>query len=194
MSVKRVLSLPSEILGFSKSELFSVSVILGIIIFASLVNFRIAERRGRDTQRKNDMGYIAKGLNIYGKDFGVFPLSTTDGKIIACSDPLSPTPCSWGVDKLADLTDPKYPAYLPLIPRDPQTEMGVNYFYISNSRRFQLYIALEGRDEDEYEESIVARGIKCGLRICNAGLSSGDTPLDKSIEEYENELLEKSKK
>jgi len=50
---------------------------------------------------------------------------------------------------------------------------------------------LESADEDEYNIEIANRFISCGLQICNFGKSSPNTPLDKSLKEYENELQAK---
>jgi hypothetical protein len=47
---------------------------------------------------------------------------------------------------------------------------------------------LEGEEEAEYRQDLVEYGLMCGERVCNFGKSSGSTPLDKSIQEYENEL------
>ena len=79
------------------------------------------------------------------------------------------------------------------LPFEPKAEDGLNYFYISNGKYFQIYAHLEGKDEAENDPKIARRNIPCGSAICNFGRSSGDTPLDKSLEEYENELLEELK-
>jgi hypothetical protein len=47
---------------------------------------------------------------------------------------------------------------------------------------------LESKEEAEYNEAINKRNLSCGNSICNFGLASGDTPLTKTIEEYEYEL------
>ena len=186
---------------FNKQELWVVSSILLIIVLVSLQNFKVSVMRARDNQRKNDLGTISEGLSRFQNDFGSYPLSSVEGKILAC-DPLQekdpqgkPTvrysPCDWGKDALADELDPKYPAYIKTLPSDPKSQEGVSYLYFSNRSRFQLYAYLEVEKDEEYNIGIVGRGLSCGNRICNFGKSSGDTPLEKSIEEYENELLQK---
>ena len=187
---------------FSKIEFLIVSFILLTIVVISLYNFGIAKRRGRDAQRKNDIGAIADALNKYANDFAIFP-AASDGMIVACQGEeiwdevqakivFALRPCEWGRDFLRDVNDPNYPAYLQTIPIEPQSKEGLTYTYLSNGRRFQILASLEGKDEDEYESAIEARGISCGARICNFGRSSGRTPLDRSIEEYENELMEEN--
>lgn len=157
-----------------------------------------------DAQRKNDIGTIANGIAKYGDDFARFPLSSSDGKILACRPKVSESkkadmtvefePCEWGKDALEDALDPSYPNYIDTLPADPHTVQGASYLYLSNGKRFQIYAHLEGVDEAEYDIKIVAKGLTCGNQICNFGRAWGDTPLDKSIEEYENELMEKNQK
>jgi type II secretory pathway pseudopilin PulG len=183
--------------NFSKSELKAILAIFLFLIAISVPNFVVSLRRARDAQRKADIGSIQDALYRYQADFGTFPLSI-DGKIAAC-EPVSfkevnkiKTPvfsaCDFGKSSLADLSDSSYPAYLKLIPNDPQAKKGRTYYYFSTGSRFQIYGSLEGHDEAEYDVSIVKRGISCGEVICNFGKSSGRTPLNMSIENYENSL------
>lgn len=168
---------------FTRKELFAVILIFSAIILASLSNFKVSLRRARDVQRKNDIRTVADFLALYTSDFSAFPLSD-QGRIVACEGPETKVDqkgritglvaCEWGKDPL---------------PRDPYFEKGFGYIYLSNANRFQLYASLEGADEPEYDQRIVARNLSCGSYICNFGIGYGETPLDKSIEEYENELL-----
>jgi type II secretory pathway pseudopilin PulG len=190
---------------FTRNELIGVIIILGIIGLISAYNFSISLRRARDAQRKSDMGTLTAGLVKFQEDFGTYPLASSDGRILACKNPPeTPTkdskgnwvinwiPCEWGKDNLRDVTDPSYPPYLAVLPVDPQNSEGVHYTYFSNGKTFQIYTSLEGQDEPEYTPKIAARGVSCGIRICNYGLALGNTPLDKSIEEYENETKQKN--
>lgn len=171
---------------FTKKEFLEIAIILAVLIVVSLPNFIVSLRRARDAQRKNDLGAMENALNRFNNDFGFYPLSSQDGRIVACSPNLEP--CDWGKDALADPSDSSFPSYLPVIPIDPDNKKGVSYRYISNAKRFQILASLEGDVEDEYDEAILARDIKCGTVICNSGKASGKTPLDKSLEEYENDL------
>lgn len=185
---------------FSKKETRAVLTILLVIALISLPNFLVSLRRARDAQRKADLGSIHDGLIRYHDDFGVFP-SSIDGKIAACApyeikkenDRITVifSPCQWGESSLTDLSDPSFPPYLKVLPKDPQAAKGFDYLYFSNGNRFQLYATLEGKGEDEYDPKIIARDLKCGKNICNSGRAYSKTPLDKSIEEYENELRPK---
>lgn len=182
---------------FSKSEFKAVLIIFAVLIAISTPNFIVSLRRARDAQRKADIGSIQDALFRYQGDFGSFPLSI-DGRIAACGPvafeeaggiktPVF-SPCDFGKASLADLSDSSYPPYIKLIPNDPQSDKGRSYYYFSDGSRFQIYGSLEGKSEDEYDDSIIKRAIACGSKICNFGKSSGKTPLNMSIEEYENSI------
>lgn len=86
-------------------------------------------------------------------------------------------------------------AEVPGLPKDPSTPAGYSYLYITDGKFFQLYASLEGqKDESQYNAVIASLNLKCGNYICNFGKASGNTPLDKTIEEYENELNAKNAK
>ncbi len=170
---------------FSKEESFIVLLILSVLFVISLFNFRTALMRSRDMERKNDTGDIVNALEQYKTDFSSYPQSAKDGKIDACNGG-----CVWGKDPLRDFSDLTYPPYMNTLPADPDNTKGTQYLYFSDGRRYQLYAALEDKEDAEYNPKIEARSLKCGIRICNFGRSSSKTPLDKSIEEYENELIQ----
>jgi hypothetical protein len=201
---------------FTKQETLVIGIILLAIVVVSLNNFKIAIRRSRDAQRRGDLAAISEALDKFHEDFGYFPFSSTDNRIAACRpddfDELLQdsvreegfdylhyfsglVPCQWGKDSLRDLSDESYPAYLASIPADPRTEKGFSYVYLSNGNRYQIYAYLEGEESEAgYYQGVVDRGLSCGSKVCNYGKSFGQTPLEKSIEEYENELREKSQR
>ncbi len=199
---------------FSKNEVFAVLGILFFIFVLTFLNMQVSLRKARDSQRRADLGEIANALRRYQNDFGFYPPSK-DGKILACkgSDFDSGwneikndkefdqekffnllVPCEWGKDPLKDVTDEAYPPYLKVIPGDPKGNKGISYLYLSNTKRFQIYAYLEGKEKEiGYDKSVVARSLFCGQGyVCSFGKSYG-VPLDISIEEYERELLEQSK-
>jgi len=186
-------------LGFSKKDFIFLVFIFGFVIVYTIFNLQDSYRKARDAQRKSDIRAIYDGLMAYNHDFSRFP-QAIDGKIAAC-DPkeiaenvIEYGPCFWGEDSLRDAMDPNYPAYVKNLPRDPNWEDGATYVYFSDGKHFQVYAALEGVDEDEYDPEIVALNLDCGIRTCNFGRSDGKTPLDKSIEAYNNEIDAQNKK
>jgi len=186
-----------RLLGFDKREQSSVLIILSVLSIVIAANMRIAVRKARDVQRKADIRAISDALTKYYNEFGFFPLGGDDGSIVACKGELDEDgipefrSCKWGWEGLRDIFDESYAPYIKVLPPDPQHGKGARYKYISNGKRFQIYASLENTEEPEYDSSIMERNISCGDRVCNFGLAFGDTPLDKSIEEYENEVRQK---
>ncbi|MBU0570044.1 hypothetical protein KKB40_04690 [Patescibacteria group bacterium] len=202
--------------SFTKNELTGVTIILLAIALATGVNLRLALRRARDAQRRADLGAVSNALHEFFEDFGFFP-PAENGKIKACKGTNFDTilaevtsqeqfdrdrffeglvPCRWGNDSLNDLGlfSDEAKTYLKSIPVDPKKNEGGDYIYLSNTKRFQIYSYLEGENSEEgYDMSIVGRDLMCGNKVCSFGKTYTDTPLDKSIEEYELELLEKLK-
>src|SRR5258707_2684645 len=150
---------------FNKEETKVIGGVLLVILVLSLFNFRIAERRARDNERRNDLGDLSTGINRYNAKNGVYPNSISDLK-----------------------------GYLDSIPMDPSARDGFSYLYLTDGTHFQVLASLESADEAGYDAKIAARRLKCGNKICNLGKSDGKTPLDKSLEEYENELGRMNKK
>ena len=179
---------------FTKKEFFGIALILTVILGFMVFNFNVSERKARDVQRKQDVRDISDALESFRGDIGSYPASE-NGKIIACDsgkkDSLGkviPRTCRWGEDSLTDVTGFKSTRYMERISVDPKNSEGVDYYYISDGRFFQLFAALESSAEAEYDPAIAARGLICGNKTCNFGLASGRTPLDKSLAEYENEI------
>jgi len=198
---------------FSRKEIVGICLILTFIFALSFYNYKISLRRSRDIQRRDDLTALAQGLEIFydDDDFGIYPPSSADGKIVACIpqgvDPetikeivggrpelnkkkifASLTGCEWGNSALIDASDLSKQPYLSAIPKDVKENEGYSYVYFSTGKHFQVYGAYEGKNLPEYDAKIVARGILCGDKICNFGKASRGTPLDRSLEEFEKEL------
>jgi len=189
---------------FSKNELIGITVIFLVLVAISVPNFVLSLRRARDQVRKDDMGALVSHLDTYFEDFGIFPPSSPDGRIMACKKPgdkvtkdkdgrliVNFIPCNWGIDALADVTQDNGKVYMSVLPQDPNYKYGAAYRYISDGVRYQIFVSLEGKDEPEYDPKIIARNLVCGNLVCNAGRAYGSTPTDISLEEYEAQLLRK---
>ncbi len=187
---------------FTRSELTSILVIFAVLAVISIPNFVVSLRRARDQTRKDDLGSLVYALDSYYEDFGEFPPAAPGGRIMACKKPgdkavknekgkfvVNITPCDWGKDSLADLSEESGKVYMKILPRDPQFDKGVTYIYFSNKARYQIYASLEVENQPENDPKVVARKISCGTRICNLGRSFEQTPVDISIEQYEQQLL-----
>lgn len=167
----------------SRNEFFAVTGIIVVLAILAGFNFRSALVKGRDIQRKNDLKHIAAALKDYMKDAGYFPTSE-NGKILACmEDPSETTVCLWGKH---GVPNPENPAqkYINPLPQDPFSGKGYEYFYISNTKNFQIYAHLERESDAEYNERILHRGLWCGQAICNFGVgSSSDVRLEGELPE-----------
>ncbi len=179
------------ILGLSKKETLWTAIILAIISSLVFVNLKAAIRRGRDFQRKEDLGNIQKIIDNFQSQFGTIPAADSEGFIYACN----PTTDSKGVTVFEKCPWGEIIATGERMPVDPQNDDKVRYFYISNSKRYQIFASLESGEEVEYDRQVLARNISCGSRICNMGRASEKLPVHISIEEYEKVLqnLEKDK-
>lgn len=180
---------------FSKEEIKALVVIFVVLVGISVPNFIAGIKRSRDTTRKNDFGSLVNTLNNFNDNYGFFPAASPDGRIIACTasgstpgtdsmgrEVIDFIPCEWGTQT----------AYLNLLPKDPQASLGLKYVYMSNGKRYQIFGHLEDKSQDEYSLVIEKRNISCGTKVCNYGRSYSKTPLDKTIEEYENEINAKN--
>lgn len=156
--------------GMTKNEFLVVLAMLAAVVLISLPNFQTSRVQARDVQRKNDLKHIRAALENYFKDFNAYPRSR-DGRILACGNENELRSCEWGEDLVRDIRDPVYPPYINPLPRDPLSP-GHSYIYISNTRNFQLFASLEDRDDDEYNKEVAERGLKCGDKVCNFGLTS----------------------
>lgn len=169
-------------LGFTKKEIKIVTAILAMILLATAINLVAAIRKARDAERKGDVRQITRIIDDFQTKQGFIPASQ-DGKIVACNpdydalgNPIYNV-CNWGEDEINGAK----------LPTDPHSEDGVGYLYLASAKNYQVFASLESVKEEEYDPKIVARGLSCGTKVCNFGLTSG-VPLEKSIEEYENEL------
>lgn len=184
---------------FTKSEIISLAVIFFILAAVSVPNFIVSLRRARDQVRRDDLGVLVHSLDEYMADFRSLPPASPDGRIMDClklgDKPVKNSkglwdvnliPCDWGKDAFIDLITVK--VYISILPRDPNYQKGVKYLYFSDGNRYQIYAAMEGMDEAEVDPKIIARGLKCGEKICNVGRSY-NVPIDISIEEYDKLLI-----
>src|SRR3989339_1052951 len=84
--------------GFTMMELLIVVAVIMIISIVGVGNFLSGLRKGRDAQRKEGLSQIARALESYANDYGGYPESDNDGKIVGCDGvvPNTPESCDWG--------------------------------------------------------------------------------------------------
>lgn len=151
-----------------------VGSILVVLITVITFNMSISLRKGRDATRKNDMSAVQKALDLYYQKYSVYPLSNDKGQIVGCFEdevvtdkktglPLNAVECIWGVSKFENITS---------LVRDPDDQKGTSYLYISDGNSYRFLVSLEGKDEDEYNPSVILKNLQCGMKICNYERSS----------------------
>jgi len=163
---------------FKKNEFVALIVIFLILLGVSIPNFAMSVRRSRDQVRRDDLGSLMGALEKYKIDFGVYPRSSSDGKIVNCLQPgeypyqdekgvwiLNTIPCRWGVDAFSNLLTKN--TYMNILPRDPKWDEGRSYLYLSDGDRYQILAAMEGKDEPEIYAKIISENLMCGNDICN---------------------------
>jgi general secretion pathway protein G len=144
--------------GFTLVELLVVMSILGILVTLVAGNYRSAQFRARDTQRKSDLKQTAAALELYYIDYKRYP---------------DPGSFSWG----AEFTDGKT-VYFKQLPFDPVSNQ--TYFYrlvpASANQKFQLFARLE----NSQDRSIISTGYSCGAaKNCNFAITSSNTNPDE---------------
>ncbi|MBI3290579.1 type II secretion system protein [Candidatus Microgenomates bacterium] len=172
-------SLPNN--GFTRPELLGVLAIVGAIILFSLYNFETSRIRARDEQRKNNATNLVHAVERYHADFGVFPPSTQDGRLVACGETNRLIPCEWGKSKLADLENPNI-VYMDPIPIDPKQGQGISLKYISNGSEFQILTHLEHPNDPARSSIVEGWGLDCGESRCNYGVTGSLEPVTKHLE------------
>jgi type II secretory pathway pseudopilin PulG len=185
--------------NFTKSELKALIIIFAVLFMVAVPNFVISLEKSRDQIRRDDMGAIYGALSRYLSDFEKLPPSSPDGRIMNCLKPgdipiknkkglwtFEPIACNWGVDQFKNLITGY--VYITNLPRDPDYQKGVEYLYLSDGNRFQIFAAMSVKSQAEIDPKIIARNLSCGTKICNIGRAY-NVPIDISIEEYDRQLI-----
>ncbi len=149
--------------GFTLVELLIVVVIIGILSVIGLNSFISAQLKARDSQRKSDLGTIAKALEMYYNDKGRYP-AATNNQILDID---------WGSSSgFTDTSITNGAVYLTKMPQDPGQ---YQYFYATDAggTYFQIYALLENTRDPL---ATVYAATDCGgSATCSFGLSSSNT-------------------
>jgi len=147
--------------GFTLIELIVVMAILGILATVGLASFRSSQIKGRDAQRKNDLGQLQRGLEAFYNDKGAYP--ETD-ELPGAGSPWQDTLPSGETGTL----------YMKEIPDDPTR---FSYEYESDGSYYKIFAHLENeKDKDLVPETgcDAVRGTDCNGSPCNYGVSSAN--------------------
>lgn len=174
------LQLHTSNIGFTRSELLGVAAIIAAIFLFSLYNLQTSYVRSRDEQRKNNATNLVHALEHYHEDFGVFPPSTNDGRILACGSADNIVACQWGQSKLSDLKNPDV-VYIDPVPIDPRQGQGISLKYISNGAQFQILTHLESTSDPARSPLVESWGLDCANLRCNYGVTGSLKPVKEKI-------------
>ncbi len=139
--------------GFTLVELLIVMVLLGFLSVWSLSMFQGSRKRTSDSRRKADLKEIAKSIEMYANDAGIYPQAAPDGRIMGCQGSgTEPVACSWGNAWAKGTT------YMQKLPEDPA---GAPYCYEVDGlgKWYKLYARLESTDDTAYDDSLICAGI-----------------------------------
>ena len=160
--------------GFTLMELLIVIAILGILVAMGLTSFMSAQKKSRDTKRKNDLRQITIAMEAYFNDKGTYPASSSDGKIMGCY-PDDASLCAWG----SEFKDKNSTTYMLTLPADINNS---RYFYIAGAggSSYQLYARIENTLDSDVPKNGSAHprifsDITCDNSngtYCNYGVSS----------------------
>lgn len=170
MSVINMKQMKNKKLGFTLIELLVVMCIMGILTVIGLANFRNAQVKARDAQRKSDLNQIKKALEMYYNDYGSYPSSEValGGKIKIVS-----TTFDWKTNTTigAELKDANT-TYIKELPGDPSSSQ--QYCYKSSGPSFQLYATLENTQDPQCITTNCPLNRSCGGNTYNYGISSSN--------------------
>lgn len=153
---------------FTKEELKALGIIFLVLLIIAIPNFLVSFQRGRDVDRKTDLGTIVLALASFKERFGYYPAGSENGKIVACLNQgekpeydihkhvTNFKPCEWGDESV-----------MGKLPVDPSSTKGFSYYYKSDEKRYNIYTSLERRDQPEYQEEVAKENIACGAKVCN---------------------------
>jgi len=147
--------------GFTLIELLIVMAILGLLATVGLASFRSSQIKGRDAQRKNDLGQLQRGLEAYYNDKGQYPI-TTD------------FPGAGAVWQDTLLSGEAGTLYMKEIPSDPK---GFDYTYESDGISYKIFTYLENQQDKDLKrlECVVGLEKDCSAPdYCNYGVSSAN--------------------
>ena len=155
--------------GFTLVELLVVISIISLLASVGAGAFLTSQIKGRDSRRKQDLGQVAKALELYYNDYNRYP-GALGTKIAGCPS-TTPAACDWGEDEFTDGNT----TYMKTIPADPTPSYEYRYEVNSTGQKFRIYTRIENP-----QDSTIVSGITktCGTgNNCNFGVASSNSNL-----------------
>lgn len=126
--------------GFTLVELLIVMAIMMILVTITVSQFQTAKKKASDVARKSDLNGVAKALQMYFTDYGIFPAANPAGKIM-----IGGAAIDWG----SEFNDGDY-IYMKVLPRE--NKIGAPpYCYKTDTykKKYALFTMLESTADKE---------------------------------------------
>jgi len=129
---------PRKLFGFTLLELLVVMAIIGILAAIGIASYGTVQSKARDARRKSDLENVARALEMYYNDNGVYPSGNVDGQIV-----VGVTEFQWGEDTFSNAGA----TYMEKLPKDDR----FGYFYqpTSDHKGYRLFARLENREDQK---------------------------------------------
>jgi prepilin-type N-terminal cleavage/methylation domain-containing protein len=158
--------------GFSLVELLIVIAILGTLATLVVTVGTSSQMKSRDARRKSDINNLAKAMELFYNDYGIYPPESS-GRISACdydSGAGTGTACSWGTGRFED---DQGSIYFKAVPEDPLDDQSYLYRVSPTKNAFRLFASLENPNDPDI---IAGISESCGSGVtCNFAITSGNT-------------------
>ena len=170
--------------AFTLIEVLVVLAVIGILTTIVVGGFRRTQRRGRDVQRKSDLKQMARAMEIYLSDYGNYPPSAANGRIMGC--PAETTACEWSSGEFRDATGN---IYFKNLPADPLSNQSYFYRAFDSNQKYQIFARLENpKDQDclggncSPDPVFLPSGVSCeSSDVCNFAVYSPNVRLAETF-------------
>ncbi len=151
-------------------------VVVGIMLILTGIgfsNYVFSIVKSRDVRRKSDLSTISRALQAFANDFGSYPQSDANGKIIACDyNNTGLVACTWGAALAAYKNNVKI-TYISILPADPESDKNYYYEASANGATFSLFAALENDKDPSYRSDLTQPcgfGVLCSYQLTESGV------------------------
>ena len=114
--------------GFTLVELLVVISIMAILTVVAVSQFNTAKIKARDTQRKTDIDAVAKAIDMYYADYGMFPEQEM---------------LDWGGEFTDDSDGSDY-VYMKVLPSESRLDSQYCYLPSNDQTSYLLFANMEG--------------------------------------------------
>jgi prepilin-type N-terminal cleavage/methylation domain-containing protein len=128
--------------GLSLIEVLIAVAIIGILITIGIFSYTSSQKKARDSKRKFELNQLQKSLEMYYNDYGSYPPSSADGKLVVGGVVLG-----WG-DEFKDEKGTIYMKKLPKESRGPDP----CYVLEPSGQRYAVFSVLENSNDPKYSD------------------------------------------